>query len=42
MKLFRVFLYAVQKHNFLKLAEICVTILDDRLFFGAFAVMFMK
>ena len=31
-KLFRVLLYAVQKQNFLKSPEICVTILDARLF----------
>ena len=42
MKLFRVLFYAVQKHNYLKLAEICVTILDYRLFFCAFTVMVMK
>ena len=38
MKLFRVLLYAVQEHNFLKFAEICVTILDDMLFFSVFTV----
>ena len=32
----RVLLYAVQGHNFLKFAEICVAILDDRLFFFVF------
>ena len=42
MKLFRVLFYAVQKHNYLKLAEICVTILNDRLFFCPFTVMFME
>ena len=36
MELFRVLLYAVQEHNFLKFAEICVAILDDRLFFFCF------
>ena len=33
VELFRVLLYAVQENNFLKFAEICVAILDDRLFF---------
>ena len=33
MNLFRVLLYAVQEHNFLKFVEICVAILDDRDFF---------
>ena len=36
MELFRVLLYAVQEYNFLKCAEICVAILDDRLFFVCF------
>ena len=43
MELFRVLLYAVQEHNFLKFAEICVAILDDRQFFlCVFTVIFMK
>ena len=42
MKLFRVLFYAVQKHNYLKGAEICVAILDDRLFSCAFTAMVMK
>ena len=33
MELLRVLLYPVQEYNFLKIAEICVAILDDRLFF---------
>ena len=36
MELFRVLLYAVQEYNFLKFAEICVAILDDRLSFLCF------
>ena len=42
MESFRVLLYAVQEYNFLKFAEICVAILDDRLFFCVFTVIFMK
>ena len=42
MESFRVLLYAVQEYNFLKFAEICVDILDDRLFFCVFTVIFMK
>ena len=30
MELFRVLLYALQEHNFLKFPEICVAVLDDR------------
>ena len=36
MELFRGLMYAVQECNFLKFAEICVAILDDRLFFCIF------
>ena len=42
MKLFRVLLYAVQEHNLLKFAEIYVAILDDRLFFCVFTVIFIN
>ena len=42
MESFRVLLYAVQEYNLLKFAEICVAILDDRLFFWVFTVIFMK
>ena len=42
MELLRVLLYSVQEYNFLKFAEICVAILDDRLFFCVFTEIFMK
>ena len=43
MESFRVLLYAVQEYNVLKFAEInCVAILDDRLFFCVFTVIFMN
>ena len=42
VKLFRVLLYAVQEHNLLKFAEIYVAILDDRLFFCVFTVIFIN
>ena len=42
MELVRGLMYAVQEYNFLKFAEICVAILDDRLFFCVFTVIFMK
>ena len=36
-----VLLYAVQEYNFLKFTEICVAILDDRLYCCVFTVIFM-
>ena len=35
-------LYAVQEHHFLTIVEICVAILNDKILFDVFTVIFMK